>query len=120
MTDTPPALNRRAAAKARTRQKVLEAAADLFGQPGGYERGTIRSIAAAAGMSTGAVFANFEDKAAVYQAIYGHPPISPEQGRDLRSLLIDVLEYGVGGSASRDAEAYLDDSGLLPNPATNL
>ena len=49
---------RRALAKQQTRAKVLAAARELFGAQG-YEGATIRDIAAAAGMSTGAVFANF-------------------------------------------------------------
>ena len=58
-TETPR-LNRRQAAKVRTRQKVLEAARQLFAERG-YEPATIRDIAQGAGMSTGAVFANFQD-----------------------------------------------------------
>jgi AcrR family transcriptional regulator len=68
--------------KAATRAKVLEAAKALF-EDVGYASATIRDIAARAGMSTGAVFASFEDKAAVYRALYGHAPISPEVGRAL-------------------------------------
>ena len=84
MTDTPQRKpNRRDAAKARTAQRVLEAAAGLFSAEGGYEAATMRTIAKAAGMSTGAIFANYADKAALYRAIYGHPPISPEKGREL-------------------------------------
>lgn len=85
MTDTnhSKAPNRRELAKARTYQKVLEAAAGLFAEEGGYQAATIRSIAKAAGMSTGAVFANFSDKVAIYRTVYGHAPISPEQGREL-------------------------------------
>ena len=52
---------RRALAKQQTRAKVLAAARRLFSEQG-YEGATIRDIAAAAGMSTGAVFANFADK----------------------------------------------------------
>lgn len=74
-------------AKARTYQKVLEAAAGLFAAKGGYERATIRTIAKAAGMSTGAVYANFPDKETLYRAIYEHAPISPEQGRALALLV---------------------------------
>lgn len=54
-------LNRRQLAKMRTREKVLDAGLALFLE-GGYELATIRDIAKGAGMSTGAVFANFEDK----------------------------------------------------------
>ena len=63
-----PRLNRRQAAKVRTRQKVLEAARTLFAERG-YEPATIRDIAKGAGMSTGAVFANFQDKAELFEAV---------------------------------------------------
>ena len=63
-----PRLNRRQAAKVRTRQKVLDAARQLFAERG-YEPATIRDIARGAGMSTGAVFANFQDKAELFEAV---------------------------------------------------
>ena len=63
-----PRLNRRQAAKVRTRQKVLDAARSLFAERG-YEPATIRDIAKGAGMSTGAVFANFQDKAELFEAV---------------------------------------------------
>jgi AcrR family transcriptional regulator len=62
----PP--TRRALAKQQTRQKVLAAARRLFSEQG-YEGATIRDIAAAAGMSTGAVFANFSDKSDLFREI---------------------------------------------------
>jgi AcrR family transcriptional regulator len=62
----PP--TRRALAKQQTRAKVLAAARKLFGE-NGYEGATIRDIAAAAGMSTGAVFANFTDKSDLFREI---------------------------------------------------
>lgn len=70
----------RAASKERARLTILAAAKRLF-EAGGYEAATIRGIASAAGYSTGAVFASFKDKAELYEAVYGHPPITPEQGR---------------------------------------
>ena len=60
--------NRRAENKARTRQKVLEAAKRLFMQRG-YEGATMRDIAADAGLSTGALFANFTDKADLFNEV---------------------------------------------------
>ena len=59
---------RRALAKQQTRLKVLAAARRLFSEEG-YEGATIRDIAAAAGMSTGAVFANFSDKSDLFREI---------------------------------------------------
>ncbi len=55
----------RAAAKRVTRLKILAAAKSLFSSVG-YERATIRDIAAEAGMSTGAVFTNFSGKAELF------------------------------------------------------
>jgi AcrR family transcriptional regulator len=59
---------RRTLAKQQTRAKVLAAARALFSEEG-YEGATIRDIAAAAGMSTGAVFANFSDKSDLFREI---------------------------------------------------
>jgi AcrR family transcriptional regulator len=61
-------MNRRQAAKVRTRGKVMASARDLFAQRG-YDPATIRDIAKGAGMSTGAVFANFQDKAELFEAV---------------------------------------------------
>ena len=47
--------SQRALAKQRTREKIVGAAKALFAEHG-YEGATIRDIAKAAGMSTGAVF----------------------------------------------------------------
>ncbi len=51
-----------------TREAVLAAARRLFSEAG-YEGATIRDIAAEAGMSTGAVFANFTDKSDLFREI---------------------------------------------------
>jgi len=61
-------LTRRALAKLRTRQTVLDAAKRLFTERG-YGEATVRDIAREAGMSTGAVFANFEDKADLFNEV---------------------------------------------------
>lgn len=64
----PKPLNKRQQAKIRTRQKVIDAGRALF-MEGGYGKATIRDIAKRAGMSTGAVFANFDNKADLLLAI---------------------------------------------------
>jgi AcrR family transcriptional regulator len=64
----PQKLTRRALAKQQTREKVLQAAREMFIERG-YEGATIRDIARAAGMSTGAVFASFTDKPELFEAI---------------------------------------------------
>ncbi|HEY0979365.1 MAG TPA: TetR/AcrR family transcriptional regulator [Candidatus Paceibacterota bacterium] len=71
-------LNRRQLAKIRTREKVLDAGLALF-LTGGYEKATIRDIAKQAGMSTGAVFANFKDKIDLLLACV-HEELEPYDG----------------------------------------
>ena len=85
---TQPRLNRRQAAKVRTRQKVLDAARTLFAERG-YDAATIRDIAKGAGMSTGAVFANFQDKAELFEAVLG---------QDM-ARMTDILKGGVVADA---------------------
>lgn len=46
----------------------MDAARTLFSERG-YDAATIRDIARGAGMSTGAVFANFQDKAELFEAV---------------------------------------------------
>jgi AcrR family transcriptional regulator len=91
LDDQNPRLNRRQAAKVRTRQKVLDAARGLFAERG-YEPATIRDIAKGAGMSTGAVFANFQDKAELFEAVLTE---------DMAGLA-DVMQNGAGDGATRD------------------
>lgn len=81
----PAKLNRRQEAKAKTRAKVMQAARELFGELG-YDGATIRDIAKRAGMSTGAVFANFTDKTDLFEAIYTEDA----------ELLMDVMRDAVG------------------------
>jgi AcrR family transcriptional regulator len=64
----PKPAGRRAAAKARTREKLLESAKRLF-MTHGYDGATMRDIANDAGLSTGAVFANFADKADLFNEV---------------------------------------------------
>ena len=90
-TTEAPRLNRRQAAKVRTRQKVLDAARGLFAERG-YEPATIRDIAKGAGMSTGAVFANFQDKAELFEAVLTE---------DMAGLA-EVMLNGAGDGSTRD------------------
>jgi AcrR family transcriptional regulator len=87
LASTPPRPRRRHSPdcrrqqnKAMTRARVLAAATERFAQVG-YEQATLRAIAAAAGLSTGSVFGNWPDKAALYREAHGHDPLTPEQGR---------------------------------------
>lgn len=84
---------RRALAKQQTRAKVLAAARRLFSEHG-YEGATIRDIAAAAGMSTGAVFANFTDKSDLFREI---------MASDMSALAETMSEAGARGRGVEDA-----------------
>lgn len=88
-----PRLNRRQIAKINTADKVLKSARFEY-ETKGYAKATIRAIAKGAKMSTGAVFANYTDKEALYVAAYGHKPITPELGRAamlaLRALTLEL------------------------------
>lgn len=67
-------MNRRQLAKARTRARVIAAAQKVWAKPGSYEDGTIRVIATTAGMSTGAIFANFAGKEDLWREAMGYEP----------------------------------------------
>ena len=95
----PP--TRRALAKQQTRAKVLAAARKLFSEQG-YEGATIRDIAAAAGMSTGAVFANFTDKADLFREIM----IS-----DIEVLLLQMREAAAKAKGVEEALLKIFTSG---------
>jgi len=100
-----PRLNRRQAAKVRTRQKVLDAARALFAERG-YEPATIRDIAKGAGMSTGAVFANFQDKAELFEAVLSEDLVrlaetlkaAAAAESSVRARLLAALTAGYHGS----------------------
>lgn len=102
--DAERVLNRRQTAKRRTAANVLNAARSEF-QIRGYEKGTIRAIAKACGMSTGAIFANYRDKAELYTAAIGHPPISPEVGKALMKA-VQALQLADALDEAADSEAY--------------
>lgn len=65
-------LNKRQLARASTRQRLRDAARFLFVNVG-YEAATIRDMARRMGMSTGAVFSQVTDKAALWREVMGVP-----------------------------------------------
>ena len=94
---------RRSLAKQQTRQRILVAARRLFGEAG-YDGATIRDIATAAGMSTGAVFANFTDKSDLFIQIMAEDgrttleamQAAADQGADIEAALVGALMAGYG------------------------
>ncbi|MGX1745058.1 MULTISPECIES: helix-turn-helix domain-containing protein [unclassified Brevundimonas] len=80
--DDAPKLNKRQASKVATREKLLHTARVLWAPTGSYEPVTIRDIAAAAGMSTGAIFANWQGKEELWREAMGYePPVDCEAVR---------------------------------------
>lgn len=72
---------------AASRAKILATAKAEFAQRG-YEAANMRAIAAAAGMSTGAIFAHFTDKAALWAAAMGRP------APDVRAFIAELAARG--------------------------
>jgi AcrR family transcriptional regulator len=61
-------LSIRARSKAITRERIIQSARHLF-TLNGFHKATLRDIAEHAGLSTGAVFANFKDKQEIFNLI---------------------------------------------------
>ena len=80
--------------KQATREKVLEAARDLFNDVG-YEETTIRAIAERAGVSVGSVFTTFASKAEVLSHVMEH------RLADLYTEFDRVLPFLRGATADR-------------------
>lgn len=77
-----------------TRDKIFDAAVDLFAQRG-YDGVSIRDIATAAGITEGAVYRHFSSKEAILDAIFTFVesriyPSAPEASLD---AMIDVLPF---------------------------
>ena len=96
-------MTKRELSKAATRQKVIAAAKALWAEPGSYHQNGIRDLADAMGMSTGAVFANFETKADVWRAAFGtEPPVDSHMTR-LGAEAVEIVKR----------IALLDESDLI-------
>ncbi len=79
--ERPLPLGSRAQSKERNRQKILESAMALFRERG-YEAATLRDIARGAGLSTGALFANFNDKTEIFLTV-----IEEENARVIQTMI---------------------------------
>jgi AcrR family transcriptional regulator len=95
----------RAQRKAETRQTVLRAAKAAF-ELKGFCGVDVRTIARSAGLSTGAVYASFPSKAALYEAATGKTAPTPAMMEASPEML----------RAAKHAEAVLDGAFLeLPD-----
>jgi AcrR family transcriptional regulator len=97
-------------AAAETRERLLSAAADVFAERG-YDGTRVADIAAAAGVSNGAMYAHFSSKAELLvDALYTHGRrlLADEFAADPDRSITDVL-LGIGRRLARprDASGYL-------------
>jgi AcrR family transcriptional regulator len=83
-------MGRRALAKMRTRQRLLDTARHLINTRG-YDAATVREIAAEADVSTGAIFASFADKADLFNQVII---------ADCEALIADMAALRDGGPVS--------------------
>jgi AcrR family transcriptional regulator len=83
-----------------TREKILEAAIDLFAERG-YDGTSMRDIAGAVGIRESAIYKHYAGKDAILQAIFAYaeariyaplPPVQNTAGRDESSIFRDMLE----------------------------
>lgn len=81
-----------------TKAKILEAAEATFNNRG-YEAAVLSGIARAAGVATPTVHSHFLTKVDLYQAVYGHKPISPEQARAFFLALVKAQDDSIDGAA---------------------
>lgn len=95
----------RSRGKARTRQKVIDAARLAF-RSADYHAVTIRDLARSYGMSIGAIYSNFADKAELFEAGLGFKP--PVDGPVTRAapLLLAALRASIEGLA-RNSDAWI-------------
>ena len=102
-------LNRAAGGKrARTKEKLIAAAAAIIGEKG-YDRASLEEIAARAGMTRGAVYGNFKNKEELFLALIEArwKPIVPplKLGASLREQLHILGETVANEARARRSQA---------------
>jgi len=96
------------AKRARTRARLLEAAAAVIAERG-FERCSLEAVAARAGMTRGAIYGNFRDKEALFLAVVAEkwrpflPPVSP--GASFAETMAGLAEVVIAGLPARRAAA---------------
>lgn len=98
---------------AETRQRLLDAAADVFAERG-YEGATLADIARTAGYTTGAIYSRFRDKAALLLAVVERILESQQQaaveaatGEDLGALATQFTDADSAAMRALVLEAHV-------------
>jgi AcrR family transcriptional regulator len=98
------------------RARLVEAAADVFSEQG-YERARVQDIARAAGLTTGAIYANFRDKADLLVAaialggdrVKREVAAAARQGRSAIELY-ELMARALGGTRTRGRRRLLSEA----------
>ena len=88
-----------------TREKLLESAKAEFMEKG-YNKASLRSICANAGVTTGALYFFFKDKADLYRAIVGEPV---DKLFEIMHTHFDEDENVVADTNADNMDDYIDD-----------
>jgi AcrR family transcriptional regulator len=88
-----PAVLTRKERQAQTRQELIAAAATVFARRG-YHKATVEEIAAEAGMTSGAIYSNFDGKEELFLAI---------ADAQVESRVAEIRAVGDAAVADRDA-----------------
>jgi AcrR family transcriptional regulator len=110
---TTPRPNSRAEQRRRTQARILDSATGLF-LTAGYERTTIRAVAAAAGVDAGLVMHYFESKQELFRRVIDAAP-APE----VSGALEQAAEQILAGLADRLANEPVASLALLRSMLTN-
>lgn len=103
---TEKRITQRDLSKERTREKTIQAARLAFGSTD-YHKVTIRDLASAMNMSTGAIFSNFDGKAELWSVAMKNTPVPADTSLTrAASALLVALEASVEGLA-RNSEAWV-------------
>jgi AcrR family transcriptional regulator len=94
--------------RARTRAALIDAAARLIGEKG-YHNTTLEDVAAAAGMTRGAIYGNFKDRDELFLAVLEArwKPIVPQfkTGASLKEQMRILADAVIAGAPARRAVA---------------
>src|ERR1700724_4486191 len=110
---TTPQPGSRAEQRRRTETRILDAATQVFFSAG-YDRATIRAVAAAAEVDAGLVMHYFGSKQQLYRRVIDTAPVP-----DLSGTPAEAAEQILAGVADRLPSTPVASLGLLPSMLTN-
>ncbi|MFC5336331.1 TetR/AcrR family transcriptional regulator [Mycobacterium branderi] len=117
---TPPSSSLRAQQVAQTRDALVRAGRELFGQKG-FRETSVEDLARAAGVTTGALYHHFPTKTALFEAVFeqAHTELITAAVEAAQDASADLDELAHGFEAFLDAvlEPHLQRILILDGPA---